>query len=103
MKSSSWQGNEIQGRIRTLAVNGAPILEYSNDRKTAVESASRDMVMAAVRASCEFSLLFSQQNHSVLSLTALYDAQKRLYRAKGAFQELKMSKSAKSKLDELLA
>jgi len=78
-------------------------LSTPTTRKTAVESASRDMVMGAVRASCEFSLLFSQQNHSVLSLTALYDAQKRLDRAKGAFQELKMSKSAKSKLDELLA
>jgi len=77
MKSSSWQGKEIRGMIRTLSVNCAPILDCSkDDGKTAVETASDEMVMGAVRALCEFSLLVSQQNHSDLSLTALDDARK---------------------------
>jgi len=75
MKSSSWPGEEIWGMIRTLSVNCAPILDCSNDdRKTAAETASDEMVMGAVRALCEFSLLVSQRNHSDLSLTALDDA-----------------------------
>jgi len=61
------------------------------------------MVMGAVRALCEFSLLVSQQNHSDLSLAALDDALKRFYKKKGAFQDQKMSKSANAKVDELLA
>jgi hypothetical protein len=49
MKSSSWQGKENQGMIRTLAVNCAPILDCSkDDRKTLVETASDEMVMGAV-------------------------------------------------------
>jgi len=86
MKSGSWQGKEIRGMIRTLAVNCAPILDCSQDaRKTAAETASDEMVMGAVRALCEFSLLVSQQNHSDLSLAALDDALKRFYKKKRAF------------------
>jgi len=104
MKSSSWQGKEIRGVIRTLAVNCAPIVDCFQDAgKTAVETASDEMVMGAVRALCEFSLLVSPRNHSDLSLTALDDALKRFHRKKGAFREQKMSKSAKAKVDELLA
>jgi hypothetical protein len=90
--------------IRTLAVNCAPILDCSkDDGKTPAETASDEMVMGAVRALCEFSLLVSQQNHSDLSLTALDDALKRFYKKKGAFRDQKMSKSAKAKVDEQLA
>jgi len=75
MISSSWQGKEIQGMIRTLAVKCASICDCSkDDRKTAVETASDEMVMGAMWALCEFCLLISQPNHSALSLTALDDA-----------------------------
>ena len=75
MNSSSWQGKEIWGTIRILAVNYAPILDCSkDDRKTVAETASVEMVMGAVQALFEFSLLVSQQNNSDLSLTALDDA-----------------------------
>jgi len=104
VKCGTWQGEEIRGMIRTLAVNCAPILVCStDDRKTAAETASDGMVMGAVRALCEFSLLVSQQNHSDLSLKALNDALKRFYKKKGAFRDEKMSKSAKAKVDDLLA
>jgi hypothetical protein len=104
LKSSSWQGKEICGMIRTLAVNCAPILDCSkDDGKTAAEKASDEMVMGAVRALCEFSLLVSQQNHSDLSLKALDNALKQFYQKNGIFPEQKMSKSAKAKVDYLLA
>jgi len=90
--------------IRTLAVNCAPILVCStDDRNTVAETASDEMVMGAVRALCEFSLLVSQQNHSDLSLKALDDTFKQFYQMKGIFREQKMSKSAKAKVDDLLA
>jgi len=90
--------------IRTLTVNCAPILVCStDDRKTAAETASDEMVMGAVRALCEFSLLVSQQNHSDLSLKALDDPFKRFYKEKGAFRDQKMLKFAKAKVDDLLA
>jgi len=77
LKCSTWQGDEIHGMIRTLAVNCAPILVCSkNDGKTAGEAASDEMVMGAVRALCEFSLLVRQQNQFNLSLKALDDALK---------------------------
>jgi len=67
--------------IRTLALNCAPILVCSkDDGKTALETTSDEMVMGAVRALCEFSLLVSQQNHSDLSLAALDDALKRFHK-----------------------
>jgi len=90
--------------IRTLAVNCAPILDCSKDDwKTVVENASNEMVMEAVRALCEFSLLISHQNHSDLSLKVLDDALKRFYQKKDIFREQKMLKSAKAKVDDLLA
>jgi len=104
MKGGSWQGKEIRGMIRTLAVDCAPILDCSQDAgKTAAETASDEMVMGAMRALCEFCLLGSQQNHSDLSLTALDDALNRFHKMNGAFRDRKMSKSAKAKVDELLA
>jgi len=104
LKSGTWQGKENCGMLRTLAVNCAPILVCStDDGKTAVETASDEMVMGAVRALCEFSLLVSQQNHSDLSLKALDDALKRVYQKNGIFREQKMSKSAKAKVNDLLA
>jgi hypothetical protein len=103
MKSGSWQGKDIWGMIRTLAVNCAPILDCSQDTgKTAAETASDKKVMVVVRALCEFSLLVSQHNHSDISLAALDVTLKRFYKKKGAFQDQKMSKSAKAKVDELL-
>jgi len=104
MKSSSCQGKEIRGMIRTLSVNCAPILDCSKDAgKTAAETASDETVMGAVRALCEFSQLVSQQNHSDLSLTALDNALKQVYKKKGAFRDQKMSKSVKAKVEEQLA
>jgi len=104
MKSSSWQGKEIWGMIRTLSVNCAPILDHcKDDRKTAAEIASDEMVIRAVWGLCEFSLLVSQQNHSDLSLTALDDALKQFYKKKGVIREQTMSKFAKGKGDEQLA
>jgi len=90
--------------IRTLSANCAPILDCSkDDGKTVSETASDEMVMGAVQALCEFSLLVSQQNHSDLSLTALDDALNRFYKKKGAFRHQEMSKSAMAKVDEQLA
>jgi len=104
MKSCSWQGHEIRVIIRTLAVNCAPILDGSQDaRKTAADTDSDEMVMGAVLALCEFSLLVSRQNHSDLSLAALDDALKQFHKKKGAFRDQKMSKSANARVDEVLA
>jgi len=103
-KTSSWLHTEIWDMIRTPAVNCAPILDCSkDDRKSPVETAYIEMMMGAVRALCEFSLLVSQQNHSDLSLTALDDALMRFYKNQGAFGDQKMSQSAKAKVNELLA
>jgi len=72
MKSSPWEGKETWGMIRTLTVNCAPILVCCQDAgETAVETTSDAMVMGAVQALCEFSLLVCQQNHPHLSLAAL--------------------------------
>jgi len=60
------------------------------------------MVVGAVWALCEFSLLVSEQNHFDLSLAAQDDELKRFLKKKGAFREQKMSKSVKTKVDELL-
>ena len=68
-----------------------------------METASDEMVMGAVQALCEFSLLVSQQNHSDLSLAALDNALKQYHMKEGAFRDQKMSKSAKAKVDELWA
>jgi len=104
MKRSSWQGKEIWGMIITLAVNCAPIADCSNDdRNTPAETASDEIVMGAVRALCEFSLLVSQQSLSDLSLTALDDALNRIFQKNGDFWEQKMLKSGKAKVDDQLA
>jgi hypothetical protein len=80
LKSGAWQGKEIRGMIRTLAVNCAPILDCSkDDGKTAAENAFDEMVRGEVRALRAFSLLVSQTNHSELSLKALDDGLKRFY------------------------
>jgi len=100
LKSGTWQGKEIRGMIRTLAVNCAPILVCSKDNR---KTASDEMVMGAVQALCGFSPLVSQHNHSDLSLNALDDALKWSDQKKGVFREPKMSKSAKAKVDDLLA
>jgi len=103
MKICSWQGYEIRVIIRTLAVNCAPILDGSLDaRKTAADTDSDEMVMGAVWALSEFSLLVSRQDHSDLSLAALDDAPKRFHKKKGAFGDQKMSKSANARVDEVL-
>jgi len=90
--------------IRTQAVNCPPVLDcFKDDGNITAENASDEMVIGAVRASCEFSLLVRQRNHSDLSLTALDDALKRFYQNEDIFQEQKMSKSVKAKVDDLLA
>ena len=61
-----------------------------------METASDEMVMGAVPSFYLFSLLVNQQNHSGLSLTALDDGLKHLYKKKGAFRDQKMSQSAKA-------
>jgi len=68
-----------------------------------VETAFDEMVMGAERVSCELSVLVSQQNHSDLSLPGLDIALTHFYKIKGGFQDQKMSKSAKAKVDDLLA
>ena len=88
----------------TLAVNCAPILVCSkDDGKTAAETASDEMVIRAVRGLSESSLLVTQENHSDLSLKALDDALKQFYQKKGVFREQKMLKSAKAKVDDMVA
>jgi len=81
MKSSFWQGTEIQGMIRTLVVNCAPIFDSSKDIwKTCVERASDRMVLRSACALCEFSLLISQHNHFDHSLSALDSGLKRFFK-----------------------
>ena len=104
MKCRYWQGKESCGIIRTLVVNCTLISDFSkDDRKTAAETPSDEMVLGAVWVLCEFSLLVNKQNHPNLSLTTLDNALKRFYKENSAFLEQKMLKSAKGKLDELLA
>ena len=75
LKSGTWQGKEIRGMIRSLAVNCPPLLVCSkDDRKAVAQTAFDEMVMGAARSLCQFTLLVSQQNHSDLSLKALDDA-----------------------------
>ena len=104
LKCGTLQGKEICGMIRPLAVNCAPILEYSNDDgKTGVENTSDEMELRAVWALSEFSLLVSPQNHSDLSLKALDNVLKRFYQKKNMFREKEMVKSANANVDDLLA
>jgi hypothetical protein len=63
--------------IRTVVVNCRSILDCFQDAgTTAAETALDEMVMGAVQALCEFSLLVSQQNDSFLSLTGPDNAMK---------------------------
>jgi hypothetical protein len=104
LKSGTWQGKEISGMIRTHTVNCAPILDFSKDyEKTVAENASDENIMVPLGALCKFSLLVSPQNHMDLSRKALDDTLKSFYQKKAIFGEQKMSKSAKAKLDNLLA
>jgi hypothetical protein len=74
LKSGTWQGKEVHAMITTQAINSAPnIVCCTDDAKTAAETASVEIVMGAVRALCEFTLLVSQQNYLNLSLKALND------------------------------
>jgi hypothetical protein len=74
LKRGNWQGKEICGIIRILAVNWDPTLDCSKDEgKTVVENASSEMVMGAVWALCDICLLVPQQNQWDLSLKALDD------------------------------
>jgi len=59
--------------------------------------------MGAMRASFEFSLVVSQQNHSDQSFKALDDALKTFHQKKGTFREQTMWKSAKAKVYDLVA
>jgi len=87
-----------------MAANCVSILVCSkNDGNSAVETASNEMLMGAVRVFCEFSLLVRQQNQSALSLKDQADALQRFYQKKGIVREQKMSQSAKAKVDDLLA
>jgi hypothetical protein len=89
--------------IRTLVVNCTPVPACSkHDGKTVADTASDEMVMRAVWASCEISLLVSEKNHSDPSLNSLDDALKAVHQKKGIFREQNMSKSAKAKVDDLL-
>lgn len=63
--------------ITILEVDSTAILVRSNhDGKTVAEIASYEMVMEAVLAKCEISLLVSQKTHSDPYFKALDDAQK---------------------------
>jgi len=84
LKSGTWQGKEICGMIRTLAVNWVPILVCpEDDGKPAAETASDEILMGAVRALCELSLLVTQQIHPDLSFNALENALKQFSQKKG--------------------
>ena len=73
--------------MRTLAVNCAPLLLYLNvDRKSAAETPSHNIIIGAVQAVCEFSVLVSQQNHSDIFLKTLGDALKQIYQKHCALQ-----------------
>jgi len=90
--------------LRTLAVTCAAVTDCSlHARKTAVENASDEVVMGAVRVLCEFSLVVSQQNHSDLFLKALHGGLQQFYEKKGIFRDQTMSNSAKAQGDDLLA
>jgi len=103
VNSSSWQGIEIRGMIRTREANFAAIRLCIKDTRTlALETVSDELAIGSLQALYEFSLLVSPQNHSDQSLTALEDALKQFYMKKGAFWKQQMSMSAMAIFDELL-
>jgi len=94
-KSESSQGIEIWGIIRLQAVNYTSILINSNDdRESAAETPSDEMIMGVVHTQCEFSLLVSQPTHSDLSLKELYSTLKQFCQNERVYQEQKLLKSA---------
>jgi hypothetical protein len=79
LESGTWQGKDFHGIIRTQVVNRAPYPVYCKDDEiTEVEAACHAMDMGAMRASIQFCILVSQQNHTDESMKALPDAPKRL-------------------------
>jgi hypothetical protein len=71
--------------------------------KPPAETSFYEMVIGVVRTLCELSLLVYQLNHSDLSLNALDDALKRFYQTNAIVREQTMWKSAKAKVDDLVA
>jgi len=61
------------------------------------------MVIGAVHALCEFSLLVSQQHHYNQSLNTIDDTLKQFFLKMGGFVEQTMLMSAMTKVDKLLA
>jgi len=69
LNGDSWQGKEIWGIIRPLAVNCAPFLVcLINEKKGTAHTGSDEIVMEIVWPIHEFSDLVSQHHHSNLSL-----------------------------------
>jgi len=101
-KSGSSQGKEICGMIRRLAMNCAPILFWSNGEGiTETGTASDTMVLGAVHAFCEFSIL-SQHIHSDLFLKALDNVLTRFYQTPDIYGEQWMAKCVKARLNKLV-
>jgi hypothetical protein len=90
--------------ICTLEVNCATIRDCFQDTgKAAAETGTDEMVMGAAWALCEFSRFVSQQTYSEVSLAEEDNGLKRFENKNSGFRHQKMSKSAKAKVDELLA
>jgi len=90
--------------IITLVVSYAPILDcFKDDGKTVAENAFDDMVIGALRAFCESSLLVSEHNHTDLSLKVLDDALKWSCQKNGILREKKWLQSVKDNVNDLLA
>jgi hypothetical protein len=85
--------------IRALAVNSALILDSTkNDAETEAETSSDEMVMGAVQALCEVSVLISHQNHSDQYLTALDDSLKRFHKRRVVSENRKCRSLPRPKL-----
>ena len=96
----TWQGTEICGIIRKLAVNCTPVLVCSNDNGyCAADTASHKILMGAVQALCDGSPLDSQQNHSDPSLNTLENAFKQCIWKHGGFRETIVLKSTIFEVD----
>jgi len=62
LNSATWQGNEIPGMIRTLAVNCTPILNYpKDDGNIEAGNSSDEIVMGVLRTLYELSLLVTNK------------------------------------------
>jgi len=59
---------------------------FADDGQPVAETVSDDIVLGAVGALCDFSLLVSLQNYSNLSLTAQHDAKKQCHMKNSTFQ-----------------